>query len=260
MNMLIRVSMVLTVLLWRAALGMDLEVPGMKFVHIPSGTMQMGDPSADEWDDAVPVHQVTLDAFEIMTTEVTQSMWEAVLGITIREQRDMADPTRMLYGEGWSYPVHYINRADCIRFAERMNQLDPSHLYRLPSEAEWEYACRAGSETQLTTGDEASGFWFRDNSDDRLHPVAELMPNGWGLYDMLGNALELCEDTYHPNYEGAPSDGSPWIQGNGSSSFQVSRGGSFDLGAGVCTPFARFYEIEQERQHYLGFRLVRTPR
>lgn len=258
MNILIRVSMILTVFLSGAALGVDGEVPGMEFAHIPAGTMQMGDPSADEWDDVVPVHQVTLDAFEIMTTEVTQSMWEAVLGITIREQRDLADPTRMLYGEGPSYPVHYVNRADCIRFAERMNLLDPGHLYRLPSEAEWEYACRAGSGTPLSTREELSGFWFRDNSNNRLNPVAELMPNAWGLYDMLGNVLELCEDIYHPNYEGAPSDGSPWVQGSGS--FRVSRGGSFDLGAGVCTPVTRFYEIEQERQHYLGFRLVRTPR
>lgn len=241
-----------------AAPGADIDVPGMEFVQIPAGTMLMGDPSADEWADAVPVHNVTLNAFEIMTTEVTQAMWEAVLGITIRDQRDSAHPTRMLYGEGPSFPVHYVNRDDCIRFAESMNLLDPRYIYRLPSEAEWEYACRAGSNLPLSTGDQPSGYWFRDNSGNRLHPVAELMPNAWGLYDMLGNAIELCEDLYHHNYEGAPTDGSPWVQGSGS--YRVSRGGSFDLGAGVCTPFSRFCEMENERQHYLGFRLVRTPR
>lgn len=236
---------------------------GMEFVVIPAGTFLMGNPSADEYSDAFPAHEVSVSAFEMMTTEVTQETWEAVTGFTIEEQRDRAHPSRMLYGAGPEFPVHYICKADCLEFIDTLNRRDDSYTYRLPTEAEWEYACRAGTETAYFWGEDTTGIgdycWMVSNSGYRLHPVGELEPNAWGLYDMLGNAIELCEDLYHQNYEGAPADGSAWVLDTGFS-FVVSRGGSFDLGAGVCTCFRRFYETPEERQHYLGFRLVRTPR
>lgn len=236
---------------------------GMEFVLIPAGTFLMGNPAADEWSDEAPVHEVTLAAFEMMTTEVTQEVWEAVTGCTIEEQRDRAHPSRMLYGAGPDFPVHYISREDCLEFIETLNLRDDAYTFRLPTEAEWEYACRAGTGTAYYWGVDSTGIgsycWMVSNSGLRLHPVGELEPNPWGLYDMLGNAIELCEDSYHPGYDGAPADGSAWVESD-EGSFVISRGGSFDLGEGACTSYRRFYEIAGERQHYLGFRLVRTPR
>lgn len=236
---------------------------GMEFASIPAGSFLMGDPQADAWDEEAPVHEVRVEAFEMLTTEVTQAMWEAVTGYTIGEQRDRAHPSRMLYGEGPDYPVHYVCLDDCLDFIEELNRTDESHTYRLPSEAEWEYACRAGAETIYYWGDDCTDIdsycWMVTNSGYRLHPVGELEPNAWGLYDMLGNALELCADLYHQSYEGAPADGSAWIEYGGFDA-RISRGGSFDLGEAVCTCAERFIETPDARQHYLGFRLVRTPR
>jgi formylglycine-generating enzyme required for sulfatase activity len=198
----------------------------------------------------------------MMTTEVTQAMWEAVTGYTIEEQRDRAHPSRMIYGAGPTWPVHYVSWPDCHEFIDLLNRMDGACTYRLPTEAEWEYACRAGSEASYYWGDDAVVIgdycWTVSNSGYRMQPVGQLAPNAWGLYDMLGNALEMCEDQYHPGYTGAPSDGSAWVDGD-PSDFRISRGGSFDLGESVCTCFRRFYETPGERQHYLGFRLVRIP-
>ncbi len=236
---------------------------GMEFVTIPAGSFMMGSDAPYAFEDSRPVHSVRIESFEMMTTEVTQAAWEAVTGRTIEEQRDRAHPSRSLYGCGPSFPVHYIDWADCHDFIETLNRLDPQHTYRLPSEAEWEYACRAGTSTKYFWGDDGSPAlmalycWYAGNSRYALHPAGSLQPNPWGLYDMLGNAIELCEDLYHADYSGAPDDGSAWIEED-SYTFRISRGGSFDLGAGVCTSSNRFYEIPEEYQHYLGFRLART--
>lgn len=236
---------------------------GMEFVSIPAGTFLMGDPASGEYDDDSPVHEVHVEAFEMMTTEVTQAMWEAVTGFTIEEQRDRAHPSRQIYGAGPAYPVHYVSLGDCLEFIDELNRMDEDYTYRLPSEAEWEYACRAGTETVYYWGDDSTDIgsfcWMAANSGYRLHPVGELQPNPWGLYDMLGNAIELCEDLYHQNYEGAPADGSAWTDYGGYNT-RISRGGSFDLGVAVCTCSERFVETPDARQHYLGFRLARTPR
>lgn len=236
---------------------------GMDFVTIPAGSFMMGSDSQDSFEDSRPVHPVRIESFEMMTTEVTQAEWEAVTGRTIEEQRDRAHPSRSLYGRGPSFPVHYVDWTDCHDFIDTLNRMDPRHIYRLPSEAEWEYSCRAGTSTRYFWGDDGSPAlmdlycWYTGNSGYELHPVGDLQPNPWGLYDMLGNAIELCEDLYHADYCGAPEDGSAWIDEDGYT-FRISRGGSFDLGAGVCTSSNRFCESPEEHQHYLGFRLART--
>ena len=202
-------------------------LPGMTFVHIPGGSFQMG--SNDGGSDEKPVHLVTLGSFQIMTTEVTQAMWKEVMG---------NNPS---YWKGDDMPVRRLSWDDCQEFIRKLNQRDPGKGYRLPTEAEWEYACRAGTTTKYYSGNSESDLeriaWYKGNSGDRTHPVGQKEPNAWGLYDMLGNAWEWCEDSWHDNYEGAPNDGSAWI--SGSSSYRVLRGGFWCGSSRACQSTSR---------------------
>ena len=135
--------------------------------------------------------------------------------------------------------------------------MNDAYRYRLPSEAEWEYACRAG-----TTGDYAGTLndmaWYAENSENRTHPVGQKQPNAWGLFDMHGNVWEWCEDWYHETYSGAPTDGSAWLSG-GEHKYRVLRGGSWNYYARSAI---RVYFPPDWRNDAYGFRVVavaRTP-
>jgi formylglycine-generating enzyme required for sulfatase activity len=174
---------------------------GMEFVQIPAGTFTMGDsgPEASDW--SVPAHEVSVQPFELMTTEVSQGMWIEVMG----------DNPSSMPGD-LQRPVESVSWDDCQVFLSRLNELDPDHSYRLPTESEWEYACRAGSTTAFFWGDELDpGYcWWFGNSPETTHPVGTSRPNAFGLHDMSGNVWEWCADFFHYNYEGAPADGSAW--------------------------------------------------
>ena len=133
---------------------------------------------------------------------------------------------------------------------------------RLPSEAEWEYACRAGTNTRWSYGDDPAIFgdyaWFSGNSGNRVHAVGEKTPNAFGLYDMHGNAYEWCEDDYHSTYEGAPTDGSAWIESS-RATYRVLRGGYSYGSAANCRSAARGYYTPGDRNYYNGVRFARTP-
>jgi formylglycine-generating enzyme required for sulfatase activity len=133
--------------------------------------------------------------------------------------------------------------------------------YRLPSEAEWEYACRAGTTTEFSFGDDVSDLgeyaWYGDNSDDRIHPVATKKPNPWGLYDMHGHVLEWVEDDWHFGYNGAPNDGSAWIDKPRGAN-RVMRGGSWNNDARYCRPACRDLNAPYDRSYRFGFRLSRS--
>jgi len=236
----------------------------MKFVTIPSGTFMMGSsPSeAGRYDNEGPRHSVSISSFELMTTEITQGMWEAVMGTDVRYYRDLANPDLPLFGEGSNYPMYYVSWNDCQEFIEKLNELDTSHTYRLPSESEWEYACRAGTTTRFYWGDSDSEgvmgdfCWYSSNSNLSTHPVATKLPNNWRLYNMSGNIWEWCEDTWHSSYDGAPSDGSAWVSSGVSSC--VFRG--CNLFERSCRSAFRLSCIADGRFKNLGFRLARLVR
>lgn len=166
----------------------------MRFTHISSGSFEMGAPADEEWSTALerPVHTVSIDySFDIMAIEVTQGMWEEVMG---------SNPAT---GEfiGANYPVFNVSWSDCQEFCSRLNQLHPEHTYRLPTESEWEYCCRAGTTKPFFWGDiwmnGQNYAWFIGGAGGVLHSGGELQKNDWDLFDTCGNLYEWCEDSYH---------------------------------------------------------------
>ncbi len=228
---------------------------GMAFVSIPSGSFQMG-ASEDEPGsngDERPVHTVTFEhSFQIMTTEVTQGMWEEL----------MSSNPASDHGVGSEYPVYNVSWYDCQEFIAVMNELDPDFSYRLPTEAEWEYSCRAGTHTRYYWGDDPQQMliqynaWFKFSSGGETNPVAQKDPNSWGLFDMSGNVNEWCQDWSHFNYQGAPSDGSAWE--NPATADRVFRGGSWNAMPVVCRSAYRDPGNPDSGSSTIGFRLVRV--
>jgi len=190
-------------------------LPGMEFVRIPAGSFQMGSNKGDS--DEKPVHTVHIKSFYMMTTEVTQKQWREVMG---------NNPSHF---RGDNLPVEQVSWNDIQDFLKKLNRMDPGKGYRLPSEAEWEYACCSGSDTRFYFGDDDERLkdyaWYSGNSESKTHPVGTKKANAYGLYDMHGNVWEWCEDTWHDSYKGAPSDGSAWVSGGSTS--RVLRGGSW---------------------------------
>jgi len=234
----------------------------MDFINIPSGSFYMGSSSfVSEQDSDKSGRHVFIDSFELMRTEVTQGMWEEVMGKDIRYLRDEANLNWPLRGEGANYPVYYVSWNDCQEFIDRLNSLDPSRTYRLPSESEWEYACRAGMTTDFYWGDSYSESamgrycWYSENSNSSTHIVAQKEPNAWGLYDMSGNVWELCEDKYTADYDDCPTDGSAYIR---SGFLRVIRGGGWFYSARFCRLAYRRGLNRACRFGNLGFRLVRS--
>jgi len=234
------------------SVGGSAPVACMEFVSIPGGSFYMGSPSSESDRDSDEArHRVTVGSFELMTTEVTQGMWEEVMG---------SNPAHD-YGVGDNYPVYYVSWNDCQEFIDRLNEMDPSHTYRLPSESEWEYACRAGTTTRFYWGDSDSEStmgrycWYSGNSSSSTHPVASKEPNAWGLYDMSGNVWEWCEDKYTSDYDDCPTDGRAYT---GSGSDRVLRGGSWLCSAEICRSADRSGYSPGNGLSYLGFRVARS--
>ena len=199
---------------------------GMKFKLIPAGTFTMGD-----GDDA---HDVTLTKpFKMGVHEVTQAQYEQVMGV---------NPSKF---KGADNPVENVSWDDAVEFCRRLSELPAEkaagNVYRLPTEAEWEYACRAGTTTKYSFGDDESEFgdyaWYCDNSDEQTHPVGSKKPNAWGLYDMHGNVLEWCQDWYGDYPSGSVTDPT----GPAVGSHRVIRGGSWDRTAGYCRSAHRYW-------------------
>jgi len=218
-----------------------IELPEM--VVIPAGSFTMGSNDVD--DEEKPVHTVQIRRFKMMTTEVTQALWEAVMG---------SNPSSF---KGADRPVEKVSWDDIQIFIRKLNQHSGQH-FRLPSEAEWEYAARAGTTTRWSWGnsDSVAGqyAWYDGNSGDQTHPVGQKSPNGFGLYDMHGNVWEWVEDRYHDNYNGAPGDGSAWT--SGSSLSRVLRGGSWYNLPNNLRSANRFRDNPDFRSTNYGLRLA----
>ena len=222
-------------------------IESMTFTAIPSGSFQMG--SNDGGSDEKPVHNVYVKSFKMMTTEVTQAQWQALMG---------SNPSNW---KGDNLPVENVSWDDIQDFLRELNRIDPGKKYRLPTEAEWEYACRAGTTTKYYTGDKDSDLnragWYNGNSGSNTHPVGQKAPNAWGLYDMHGNVWEWCEDWFHSSYNGAPKDGSAWNSPSGQ--YRVLRGGSWLHPPRSCRSAHRHRYNPDLRYIHNGFRLCVSP-
>ncbi len=227
----------------------------LEMVEIPAGSFCMGSNNDD--DDQKPVHRVTIKySYYMGKYEVTQAQWRAVMGTTLQQQSDKASQPYMK-GEGENYPMYFVSWNDAEQFIEKLNQMNDGYTYRMPTEAEWEYAWRAG-----TTGDYAGNLddvtWYEDNSGLHTHPVGQKQPNAFGLFDMHGNVWEWCQDWYHETYYGAPTDGSAWLSG-GEQKYRVQRGSSWNTPAAVARSPARGDEPPDDRSsrnNQVGFRVV----
>ena len=195
-------------------------ISGIAFVWIPPGTFEMGSKQGEQrCGDELPLHKVNFQrGFWLGKYEVTQAQWRAVMG---------NNPFWPPWWRGDNLPADWISWTDAQEFIGKLSA-GVGGTYRLPTEAEWEYACRAGTTTRYYWGNQIDDnyCWWRRNSGGRTHQVGQRKPNAWGLHDMLGNVYEWCEDVYHNNYEGAPSDGTAWVTG-GDSQVRVLRGGSW---------------------------------
>lgn len=250
-----------------------ISLPGgvpLVLVKIPKGSFIMGSPDDEQERNNIeegPLHEVTIPCdFYMGIFEITQSQWFAVMGT-----------------KPWSAKTHIVDLPDmpavCISwndingsggFLEKLNE----HLvatekipatFRLPTEAEWEYACRAGTSTRFYWGDDPDyteigkyACW-KGNKPKLNHPlsVGQKLPNAWGLYDMSGNVMEWCQDRWHKSYEGAPTDGSAWEDGNSSERILRVGGWYYD---GRCFRSSIRYKNPPDITHYsFGFRLVRCP-
>ncbi len=227
-----------------------LIVDDMEFIPIPAGAFPMGLTESEIGRDVGegPVHIVTIkNPFYLGKYQVTQTQWEKVMG---------SHPS---YFKGDGRPVESVSWDDVQEFIKKFNEMVGTDKYRLPSESEWEYACRAGTTTKYSFGDDESILgdyaWYDENSGGETHPVGQKGVNPWGLYDMHGNVWEWVQDTYHKNYEGAPSDGGAWEDRNSSS--RVLRGGGRVGSARSCRSTFRGRDAHGGRDSGVGFRLLR---
>jgi formylglycine-generating enzyme required for sulfatase activity len=215
--------------------------PKLELVKIPTGRFMMGSIYGPREE---PVHEVSISySFYIGKYEVTQAQWKSVMG---------NNPS--YHEECDNCPVEAVSWHDAQRFLQRLNQMSDGNTYRLPTEAEWEYACRAG-----TTGSYAGALsemgWYEENDGDRPHPVGLKRANPWGLFDMHGNVWEWCEDRFHHTYNEAPADGSAWLS-RGVGKLRVRRGGGVGFPATFLRSAERSPVSSDSRIGNTGFRVV----
>jgi len=236
----------------------------LEMIAIPGGTFWMGSPAneAERGDNESPQHQVTVPSFFMGKYPLTQAQYQAIMG---------KNPA---YFKGNNRPVENVSWDDAVRFCQKLSQRTGKN-YRLPSEAEWEYACRAGTKTPFSFGDNITtdlvnyngnypyksapkGKYREQTTDVGTFPPT-FPPNPFGLYDMHGNVWEWCEDDWHENYIDAPTDGSAWNSQSGSNN-KLLRGGSWNSYAGGCRSALRGRSSRDLRYNRCGFRVVSSFR
>jgi formylglycine-generating enzyme len=240
---------------------------GIEMVLVPSGEFLMGD---DNEDEERPAHRVRLGPFYMDATEVTQESFQKLMG---RNPSKMVDAAKPVERVSWLLAIQYCNmRSQREGFKPCYDYHDPKVVkcdftadgYRLPTEAEWEYACRAGTTGRWSFGDapgeSAKHGWFKVNSGKTTHPVRQKQPNPWGLYDMHGNVAEWCNDYYREGYGGDAPGENP--RGPASGDKRVLRGGSFLTADEECRSSSRQGETPQFADacfgsEAYGFRCVR---
>jgi formylglycine-generating enzyme required for sulfatase activity len=236
-------------------------IPDLDMVLIPGGTFLMGSNQGDS--DEQPIHPVTVASFLMSKFVITQAQWRAVATLP-RVERDLnPQPWSKLdrtYFIGDELPAVMVSWHDAKEFCARLSRIT-GHTYRLPSEAEWEYACRAGTTTKYNFGDETLNenveeqANYADEEGQGLTPAGVFPPNAFGLYDMHGLVWEWCEDTWHDNYNDAPSDGTAWVDDK-NKKFRLRRGGSWNQVAENCRSAVRNRYAPDTGNNNIGFRVV----
>ncbi|MGB3404526.1 MAG: SUMF1/EgtB/PvdO family nonheme iron enzyme [Microcoleaceae cyanobacterium] len=240
----------------------------LEMIVIPGGEFLMGSPDFEgsRYSNERPQHSVTIKPFLISKYPITQAQWREVACLPKVNQKLKLLPSRL---GGKSHPVTKVSWYDAVEFCDRLSQ-KIGHQYRLPSEAEWEYACRAGTTTPFHFGetittdlanydgnyryaDEPQGIYLEKTTSVDHFKIA----NNFGLFDMHGNVLEWCLDYWHNNYENAPTDGKEWLD-NSENKNRVARGGSFYDGSSICRSSYRFYQVANETFKHIGFRIVHS--
>jgi formylglycine-generating enzyme required for sulfatase activity len=233
---------------------------GMKLVLIPKGKFTMGSPESEKGrKENETQHEVTISKdYYLGVYEVTQAQYEKVMG-----KNPSSFQGAKVGNENADLPVENVSWDDAVEFCKKLSDLPEEkkagRVYRLPTEAEWEYACRAGGVTAYSFGESSKSLgdyaWFDENSNGQTHPVGQKKPNAWGLYDMLGCVWEWCSDWYDEYPKGAVSDPTGPIKG----SDRVFRGGSWFGGAAICRSADRNWGVPSFRGINLGFRVALSP-
>lgn len=239
---------------------LDFNVKGVQFrmKYVEGGSFMMGAPNDDNeaYDKEKPAHKVALDSYYIAETQVTQELWQAVMGTNIHSQAQLGSWSHDLKGAGPSYPMYYVSWNDCQKFIEKLNSLT-GKTFSLPTEVQWEYAARGGKKSKgykfygsNNIGDVA---WYGGNSNSTTHPVAQKQSNELGLYDMIGNVWEWCQDWFDSNYYASSPQRNP--QGPSSGDCRVLRGGCWSNDPGNCRVSYRINWDPDSRNYGSGLRL-----
>jgi len=221
-------------------------VTGMELVWVPKGCFQMGGSTSGDPEEK-PVHEVCVDGFWMGKYEITQGQWEKIMG---------SNPS--YFNKGDNYPVEQVSWNDANEFIGKLNSLNNGQFkFRLPTEAEWEYACRSGGKPEKYAGgnDVDRVAWYDSNSGSSTHPVGIKASNGLGIYDMSGNVWEWCEDIYSEDAYSKHQRNNP-IYTNGGWG-RVFRGGSWYSGPRSVRCAYRYRNLPDARFYSLGFRLAR---
>lgn len=227
----------------------------LEMVTIPGGTLNMGSPEGEGYDDERPRHPVTIAPFALSKTLITQAQWQTVM--------TTLPPCRFA---GMAHPVENVNWYEAMAFCTVLSERT-GRLYTLPGEAQWEYACRAHTLTPFHTGETITSdlanykgeFTFyhepRGKNYGQTTPVSQFPANSFGLTDMHGNLWEWCADVWHDNYRHAPDDGTAWSRGR-MSTYRVGRGGSWHDKPHTCRSATRLKLKANEGDETIGFRVV----
>jgi formylglycine-generating enzyme required for sulfatase activity len=232
---------------------------------IPAGEFLMGAPESepDSNDDERPQHPVKLESFLLGRYPLTQAQWRVVAGYKQIDRELKPDPSHF---KGDNRPVEQVSWEEAVEFCQRLS-VEKGRTYRLPTEAEWEYACRAGTQTPFHYGEiitteianydgnytynnSSKGEFRRETTDVGIFPA-----NRWGLHDLHGNVLEWCEDDWHDSYEGAPKDGSAWLEANATDPSKLLRGGCWSFNPWYCRSAYRYFNSRDDRSYNVGFRV-----
>jgi formylglycine-generating enzyme required for sulfatase activity len=245
-----------------------LDFTELDMISIPGGSYMMGSPEAenDRYGNESPQHLVTVAPFYMGRYPVTQMQWQFVAGLPSIKQRLEQNPSQF---KGDNRPVEQVSWYDAVEFCARLSEYT-GRAYRLPSEAEWEYACRSHTKTPFWFGDtitaemanyDASKIYGKGQKGECRDATTSVdcfgFVNQFGLSDMHGNIYEWCDDQWHLDYKGAPETGSSWADlVVHESSFKVLRGGAVGKPPGLCRSASRAFNAANARHSLNGFRLA----